>query len=795
MSEITYDGSVMIAVGRNRADTHWKNTEWRWSDLVDRLSRTQRTEESAAEYSRLPKNVQTEKKDVGGFVAGHVEGGRRKADSILSRSLVTLDMDYAPENAWDVFTLVFGCAAVCYSTHSHRSDKPRLRFVLPLSRETDPAEYEAVARAVAAGVGIDYFDDTTYQPHRLMFWPSTSRDAEFYYRKQDGPWLDVDDLLARTYRNWRDTSEWPVSSRTDSIIRREAKKQGDPLSKPGLVGAFCRTYSIHDAIAAYLGDEYAPCDNASDRYSYLKGSTSAGLVVYEDKFAYSHHSTDPTCGKLCNAFDLVRLHLYGDMDEGWIGGEITRAPSYQAMCGRVLEDKMVAGTIARDKAAEAAEDFDGIGEDSSWLEQMDMTKKGDYANTPGNYELVLAHDKGIAGKIAIDEFTGRVCVRGVLPWRRPGDNEPLLRDDDEAGLFLYMSRDPYRLTGRSNMLEALKQVSRQNAFHPVREYLDGLTWDGTERLDSLFIEYMGVEDTAYTRAATRKLFTAAVARIYQPGMKFDYMPVLVGAQGLGKSRLLARLAVRPEWFTDNFSVEGKEAAENIQGKWIVEAAELSGFKKSETTAVKAFITRTNDYYRAAFERYALNRPRQCVFIGTTNESRFLRDDTGDRRFWPLEVNSSRITKSQEQLHAGEVAQIWAEAMYRYQQGEPLYLSAELEAEAREKQAEFSEVEERLGIIQEYLDRLLPENWGEMGVPERVAYMRGGDALSAVGVAQRSRVCVMEIWCECFGRNKGDIKRSDSCEIARMMSKIPGWTANIKAVRLGPYGVQKCFERV
>lgn len=791
--KLTYDGAVHIATGRNRMDTRWKNSDWTWADFIRRLSTTQRTEETVAEFARMPKSVQAEKKDVGGFVAGHIEGGRRKAGSILSRSMITLDMDYAPQGAWEAFTLVFGCAAVCYSTHSHRPDKPRLRFILPMSRETDPTEYEAAARAVAAAIGIDYFDDTTYQPERLMFWPSTSRDGEYFFRVQDGPWLDVDEIL-KSYRNWRDASEWPVSSRVDVAIKREIKKQGDPLEKGGIVGAFCRTYGMHDVIAAYLADEYVQCDNMPDRYTYTKGSTAAGLVIYEDRFAYSHHSTDPTCSKLCNAFDLVRLHLYGDMDENWTGTDVTKSPSYRAMCDRITQDRMVAGTIAREKAAEAASDFEGIGDDGSWLEEMDITRKGEYENTPGNYELVLQHDVQLAGKIAIDEFSGRVCVRGVLPWRKPGDTEPLYRDDDEAGLYLYMSREPYRLTSKSNLIEALKQVSRQNAFHPVREYLGALAWDGTERLDTVFIDYMGVEDTAYTRAATRKVFTAAVARIYRPGTKFDYMPVLVGAQGVGKSRLLARLAVRPEWFTDNFSVDGKEAAENIQGKWIVEAAELSGFKKSETTAVKAFITRTNDYYRAAFERYALNRPRQCVFFGTTNEYRFLRDETGDRRFWPMEVDKTRITKTWKDLSSEEVAQIWAEAVYRYGKGEPLYLSPELEAMAKEKQSEFSEVEERMGIIQEYLDRPLPENWTGMGIPERVSYMRGGDQLSAVGVVQRSRVCVMEIWCECFGRQKGDLRRSDSNEICRMMWKMPGWKMQSKATRLGPYGVQKCFER-
>lgn len=796
MEKIQYDGTVQVAVGRNRADLHWRNEEWTWGRFAARLETPARTEETAAEYARMAKSVQAEKKDVGGFVGGYVAEGRRKAGNILCRSMVTLDMDFAPQGAWELFQMVYGNAAAMYSTHSHRPEKPRLRLVLPLSREVGTDEYEAVARYVAGSLGIDYFDDTTYQPERLMYWPSASKDGAYEFHAQDGPWLDPEEVLS-TYRDWRDTSEWPVSSRAEAVVRREVKKQGDPTEKQGIVGAFCRTYDIASAIAAYLPDVYAPCEGAPGRYTYLKGSTAAGLVTYEGgKFAYSHHGTDPCCGKLCNAFDLVRVHLFGTMDEDFRGKDDKLSPSFRAMAERAAADKDVAATVSRERLAAAREDFADVGlteEDAEWMAAMDMDRKGNFKATPRNFEEVLAHDPRLAGRIALNLFSGRICARGRLPWRLEGDDDPLFRDDDASGLFLYISKEPYGMVSKANLQEALNITARKNAYHPVREYLEGLRWDGKPRLDYLFVTFLGVEDTEYARAVTRKAFTAAVARVMRPGTPFDHMLVLVGPQGAGKSKLLARMAVRPEWFTDSFVVEGKEARENIKGKWIVESSELDGLKKSEATAAKSFISRTSDSGRDAYDRYSSDAPRQCVFFGTTNEYRFLKDETGNRRFWPLEIRPGEIRKRRDELDDGYLGQLWAEAVERYKGGEPLFLSGELEKKAQAMQEEFAEDDERIGMIADYLDRALPADWDALDAFQRREAVRPG-GLGAAGTLRRDRVCLAEIWCECFGRMKGDMKRGDSVELGRLMRKVKGWEPAKKAERFGPYGVQKGYVR-
>lgn len=366
---LTYDGQIGIAVGASRKSINWKNQELLWSELVERLSLVTRTTESAKEYKSLPKPRRDEIKDVGGFVGGTLSSGRRKAEAVLSRRLLTLDLDHLTpyDNPWQIVQLILGCAAAMYSTHSHTDGAPRYRIIIPLSRPVSPDEYTAVSRRVAGDIGIDLCDDTTFESHRLMYWPSASLDAPYVYEYLDGPWLDVDEQLSR-YVNWRDSSEWPVSSRKQDIMQRLAKKQGDPTEKHGIVGAFCRVYSIEDAIDQFLPDVYSKCDD--DRYTFTGGSTSGGLVLYENgKFAYSHHGTDPAGGKLCNAFDLVRVHMFADKDDDAAPGTpVNRLPSYQAMSDIAINDEAVRTELAMTRLKDLSDKWGDLEDvDTDWI--------------------------------------------------------------------------------------------------------------------------------------------------------------------------------------------------------------------------------------------------------------------------------------------------------------------------------------------------------------------------------------------------------------------------------------------
>ena len=796
---IKHDGPFDIATGRSRKETHWRNRETTWGAFVRRISETHRTAEKLSEYMSEKKTRQDEIKDVGGYVGGYVNNGRRKSENITHRQLVTLDIDFSRGQIWDDFTMLFDNAAAIYSTHKHTSESPRLRLVLPLDRPVVADEYVAIARRIAGDLDINCFDDTTYEPSRLMYWPSTSKDAEYVFEYQDGPWLSADKVLG-SYKNWQDASEWPVSDRSGEVLLREIKKQGDPLEKPGVVGAFCRTYDIHEAIETFLDDVYEPCD-IEGRYTFKEGSTAAGLVVYDDKYAFSHHGTDPASGKLCNAFDLVRLHLYGlqdeDAKEGTPGSKL---PSYTAMLELSAKDGKVRKRLGTERLQEikgefAAEYEDQEGEpvNTDWLELMDVDKKGNYKNTIDNIRIVLDNDPAVKNKLALNKFEQREVALGDLPWRKIGPKDYYLSDKDDAGIRHYLEK-AYELSGIQKVQDAMALTVDKNAFHPVRNYLNSVKWDGESRIETMLVDYLGAEDSDYVRAVTRKILVAAVARIFRPGIKFDYVLVLVGKQGKGKSTIIKKLG--GDWYSDSFTtVQGKEAFEQIQGVWLLEMAELAGLKKAEMETIKHFISKCEDRYRVAYGRRIENFPRQCVFFASTNDKDFLRDPTGNRRFWPVDIDETTPIKNVfEELDQYEVDQIWAEAVKLFKDGETLYLSAELEQLAFAKQTEHSETDDRSGLVQGFLDTLLPESWPEMDYYSRRNFI-AGEELGEAGTMVRQRVSIAELWCELFGKQKADMTKFNTRDLHTIMRSIVGWEESKAPVFVKGYGRQRVYRRI
>lgn len=787
-----HDTEIQIAVGKSRYEKQWKNQSLMWSAFLDKLCDTYRTRETMSEYLKLTKKKQDDIKDIGGFVGGRLKDGRRLDTNVLSRSLVTLDVDYAPDDFWDGIDLLYGNACCMYSTHKHRSGNTRYRLIIPLSKPVDPEQYEAIARKLAEDFGINYFDDTTFQASRLMYWPSTSSDGEYIFHTLDAPILDPQTVLDE-YDDWHDISLWPMSSRVQEIKKRAAKKQGDPLEKDGLIGAFCRTYDIHSAIDTFLSDIYVQCRD-SDRYTYIKGSTAGGLVTYNDRFAYSNHATDPCSMQLCNAFDLVRIHKFHDMDaDAKPETPVNKLPSWIAMMDFVGQDKETLQTLGEEKLQAAMSDFEDEFEDmdTSWLSKLETDKRGNYVPTTDNIVLVLANDPRLKESIGgIDRYEQKPVKLGDLPWWRHSMSDNGWRDEDDAALRYLLEKD-YKIVAKGKVDDAIMFIHEQNAFNPVTDYLDALTWDGKERLDTLFIDYLGSTDDAYTRAVTRKAFTGAVARAYAPGCKYDYMPVLVGQQGIGKSHILAVMG--GSWFSDSItSLAGKEGYEALHGSWIVEMAELTATRKTDVERIKQFISQRNDRYRKAYAKRVTDNPRKCVFFGTTNDNEFLRDYTGNRRFWPIDTDAKKKKKNIFKELPAERDQIWAEAKFRYDHGESLYLEGEALRTAEKVQEEYTYKSPKEGIIADYLDRMLPDNWNEMGCYERIAWTDSGDN----GVRKRTRVCALELWCELFNGSKGSISNADAREINGILDHMEEWRKLPNPVRINKeYGKQRAYERV
>lgn len=639
---------MKISVGNSRTSRSWKIIGLSWENFAQKCSQTIRTAETVEEYRKLPKGQQDDIKDVGGYVGGELRNSIRKKDSVVNRCLLTLDADYADIDFWEQIELFFDFKCLIYSTHKHTPENPRLRFICPLSRPVTADEYTAIARRIAADIGIEQFDDTTYQPHRLMYWPSTSADGEFIFKERDGNAIDADATLAR-YKDWRDTLEYPVSSRQKKIISHALKKQADPLEKKGIVGAFCRAYTIQEAIDTFLSDVYEP-SALNGRYDYIPADSVAGVIVYNDKFSYSHHATDPACGRLCNAFDLVRIHKFEYLDQAaWASSGATRSDqpkeesdseksqSFKAMMDFAQKDGKVKTQILSDKQESVQSEFSEYQDDGdiSWRERLTVNKRGDIENTIQNLIIILQSDPNLKG-IVFNQLSDCIEIKGEVPWQHPAK---YWRDADDAQLLSYLTMSYGKFT-RVNYDVALAKVADDRSFHPIRDYLAGLPeWDGVQRVDTLLTDYLGAEDNQYTRAVIRKTLCAAVARVMTPGIKFDTMLVLSGPQGIGKSTIISKLC--GEWFNDSLllsDTKDKTAAEKLQGFWILEIGELAGLKKTEIETFRGFISRQNDVFRASFGRRATPHLRQCIFIGTTNaEHGYLRNTTGNRRFFPVTV--------------------------------------------------------------------------------------------------------------------------------------------------------------
>lgn len=767
-----------IAYGNSSHARFWSNKTTTWNELCERLRNTVRTTETVEEYRKMSKADREAAKDRGGFVAGHLRDNRRKAETVACRSILALDGDKLDQGFFDRFKAECPYATAFYSTHSHTPESPRGRFLLPLSRDVSPDEYVAIARFFAAEWGIDQFDECSYKPSQLMYWPTTPSNGEYVFGVVDGAWLDPDGYLAR-HPQWRDCSLLPTSSR-ESAVRETAKNpQEDPLSKKGVVGAFCRTYTIQDVMERYLSDVYAP-SAVEGRYDYIPGEGSAGVVVYDDKFSYSHHATDPAGGKLLNAFDLVRIHRFGDEKD-----------SFKQMCDLAVQDNEVKLRLADERLSTAEEDFS----DENWKRRLTyQPRTGILENTVSNLNLILANDPDFRN-FAFNELANRIQVTGPLPWERPEGNL-FWRDADTAQLKSIIDARYLAFSTRNHDV-AFTKVADDRHFHPVRDYLDSLPeWDGVKRVEDVFIKYLQADDTEYVRTVTRKTFAAAVARIYVPGIKFDCIPVLDGDQGIGKSSIVRDL-VTPEYYSETLSLTDmadKSAAEKLQGFWVVEIAELAGMKKADIEKVKGFLSTSDDKYRPSYGKVVESHPRQCVIMATVNGERgYLRDITGNRRFWIIRLHQRRQRRPWNFDEAFR-GQFWAEAKEIWRSGEKLYLEGGMLEESERQQQSAMEVDERTGMIEEYLNTPLPDGWEDMDIYARRSYLEGNEfgTPAHTGGSARTEVSNAEIWCECFGKSLQELKPTDSYAIAAMMSQIPGWERTTRIKRQRMYGRQRLY---
>lgn len=800
---------MQIATARKKTSRKWRTQEMTWGQFLMKLNAPLRTGETMREYKAMGK----EEKDIakgaaGGFVGGSLSCGQRKTENVTARYLLTLDADNARPGAWERVTLLHDFRMAVYSTHSHTQEKPRLRWIIPTDRAMTPDEYPAVARRVAEWLDIETMDPSTYEVARLMYWPTVSSDGDYVFKSQEGPVLRVDDVLA-TYgcgNAWTDTTLWPIAKTEQEIRARVMREAGDPLEKPGIVGLFCRTYDIHDAIAEFLPDVYLETTQA-DRYTFAGGSTAAGAIVYNDgKFLYSNHSTDPCAGHSVNAFDMVRIHKFGYLDaEAGEDTSPTMLPSYRAMCAFATEQDAVKAQMVAERRDIVQDEFSDLLEPDSteeenpgWEKQLELhPKTGECEPSINNALLILLNDPVIKDSYGYDVFAEKPKLRGDVPWRPAGSVETkgkgtLWSDLDEAGIRWYLQRK-WQFKSENDLRNALSMAMHKNEFHPVREYLNSLTWDGVKRLDTVAIRHLGAEDTELGRKLIRKWFVCAVKRVMIPGCKVDAALVFIGDQGLGKSGFAD--VISKGWFSDSeVDMTSKEGYQAIHGSWIIELAELASVKRADIESVKTFITKREDTYRKSYGVHVNTYPRQCVFFGTTNELEIFRDRSGSRRFWPIVV-----TKFMDRDKLGaEVDQLWAEAEHLWRKGEQTWLTPDEEAELAEMSRPHVVQDELESQLLDYLDTRLPENWYDLSPEHRRDYINGDlpGVDPSEGTVRRDQVSLTEIRIEMCGDDRRRSGGSDllSRRLANLMNTNREWVKSKSRRKVKGYGAQWVYIR-
>jgi hypothetical protein len=705
----------------------------------------------------------------------------RTKTAVVSRDALTLDVDY-PGESFRLKVQKKDYAYILHTTFSSTDEEPRYRLIIPLSRSVSPDEYHVAAAAVMQDLGAEQFDAGSVQPERYMFRPSESRKGLFQYEVHQGPLADVSRLL-EDFQS--DLSEIPMP--------RVGKNKRDPFALEGTVGAFNRAYTDFDDLIREYDLPYVSA--GSDRWHLVGASAAAGMGICAPGLVFSHHANDPAYGQTCSAFDLARLHLFGWMDENAKPATpIHKLPSTDAMRDVASKDvKVVTELVGSDFAAsmeataEAIENGSSEAPDNWRLAFQLNSRTGTPTDDVFNWDLIVANDPAFAG-LFYNELSMAIETDTDLPWRVVVPGRETFDSGDRSSLLLYIERE-YRIRPtRTYMDDLINDRAHRRRVNPVLDYLKTLKWDGVSRIETAL---PGVRPTPYTRLAARKALVAAVARMFEPGIKWDHMLVFYGLEGLGKSFWVEKMS---KGYSSGLGRIGdKDTLITMQRSWIMTSDEGHSLRKADFDAQKEFLTRTADVFRMPYEREAGVHKRHCVIWGSTNDDVFLRRQEGNRRFLIVKCEDK---VDFDVLTDEYVDQVWAEAVHLYKAGEKLYLTQEEGLLAADNREPFTEEDALSGIIHEYVDRLVPADWDSMSPVDRQMWlMNSNDGMTALGTEPINMVCSIQIWVEALGRRYGDHKRVDLLEINTALKQLEGWVAVPGRKRVPGYGPQLTFQRI
>lgn len=742
-----------VATAPRRDSRLWRQGTVTWRDLT--------------EWTQNP----ADSKECGNYLLGTLRDGVRSKTTVLSRSCLTLDADTAGDALPETVELVLGYAAIVHTTYSSSPDALRLRIIIPLDRELMPDEYVMAAQVVMQRLGVGQFDPGSSQPERYMFKPAAQRPEWYRSWIIDGDPAPADELLAGFNQ---DLSDRPVPKPNQS--------KRDPFSIDGVVGAFNRAYTIDEAIREYALP-YQPAGEG--RWSLVGARSTAGVNTVAPGLVFSHHVTDPAWNRTCSAFDLVRLHRYGELDEGLSSQTpVNRLPSHTAMLELASMDAKVVAELV---GAEFTSEMEGVAEEVSWKLRLKLHKRtGAFLDTIENWDLVREHEPVFQG-LQYNELTMAVESGTDLPWRPLSRGGEVFSGVDRAALCHYLERQYHLRPSRSFIDELINTTAHQRYVNPIKDYLLSLEWDGLPRVETCL---PGVRPTAYTKMVARKSMVAAVARMLNPGCKWDHSLVLYGSEGLGKSHWVDRMS--RGYSATLGRIGDKDTLLAMHRSWIMISDEGHSLKKADADVQKEFLTRTEDVFRLPYDREATAHKRHCVIWGTTNDEIFLRRQEGNRRFLIVKcedkVDFSAMTDDY-------IDQVWAEATYLYLKGELLFLDdTETQRSAAEREM-FTEEDALAGVLEAFLDSLVPEDWDHMSSEARVQWLQNrAEGLVPEGTERINRTCSTQLWVEALGRRIGDHRRADLLEITSAIKRLPGWKVAPGRHRVPNYGTQVVFDR-
>lgn len=774
-----------VATAPSRTSKHWKNETLTWDDLVN--------------WVKDP--VLSETKETGNYILAtldrtttvHKKGGapctniHRDNKSVRQRSpILAMDVDHPQEGFEAALELQLqGVRHIWHTTYSSTPDEPRYRLLVAVDRPMAPVEYSEATEALAARIDRASFDDGTFEPARFMFRPGIPDLHSYDYHIEDGRELSVDTLL----------DEYAALVLDGSLVRtpKVHKNKRDPFSLPDPAGAFNRAYEDLDLLI----EEYElPYDKESDdRYRLAGASSEAGFGPIKDAAGlfYSNHAGDPAYGQACSAFDLVRLHRFKDLDDAAAPNTpVNRLPSHAAMCELASEDRRVTEEIFN----AITEDFDGDDEEDEpdWRAGLRISPRtGNMINNINNWLLIRDNDP-LFRRVRLNDMTkSPEWIEGSLPWGRQVEGKHRDIEETEFTEVLHHVQKVYKIQDgatKQHVTDLLLTAASRRRYHPIRDYLNQLRWDGTPRLETCL---PGVKPNNYTRWVARKCLIAAVARVFQPGVKWDHSLVLHGGEGLGKSMWIHAMARGHDGKLPT-KIDSTDAVRMVHRNWIVVGDEGHALRKSDFEFVKEFLTRTKDEWRNPYDRLIQQYPRMSVIWFTTNDGTFLRNEAGNRRFLVVHCADKADWSTFEPEY---VDQIWAEAMDLYMSGiEQLWLTQEEEDIAASIRAQYTEEDLVRGYVSEYVSRLVPEDWSDMVRHQRVSWMtnRADGFEEPPGTVPMQRVCAAEILEITKGKNSVHVDRLETNRVTNALKQMEDWTIEGVSDDSGGYGPQLMFIR-